>query len=860
MMFLRYIILLLLPLTCLNLSVLRAQNLPQMPSDPNVRTDVLPNGMRYYVAEVSGPKGMADFAVVGRRLHNKSQADSLDVYRSILVQLPRFKGLVPQSFFLSNGDAPDAEGYLRREENAISYNISNVRIGAKKEILDSALLVAVAMADCLSASDGDATGQKTSDVAVIVAGDINSSEVVEKLKTLSLFTAYGPSSSDAEYIWNGDIPSEYKSLDKKGISELNLVWRMPRTPKEYMGTTQPVIYNLMIGQMGLIAEKRLKDAFRKESLPYTQISYSHLSSAKTFSDEEFKLSVGVSAANVEKAAKIISRTLGNLDEFGVTPDEMRSAKREYLDVLTCPHDAQREEYVQRCIDSFLRSSSLSSAAQTASYFTAREINDSTEVRLLNTMLSSLLDSRKNLSFVCSGNKDPEVLRMIFEDNWNSGLASVEKISTPDTLMRLSCPYSLKQKLSRKDHFSGGTTWTFSNGMKVIYKKMETSGKLYWSMGFGDGYGSVSDLNQGEGAFFADYFQYCRVAGMRWNDFMGYLSDNGIKIDVEVDAAHTTLKGECSKDKLPLLMRSIRAIATETRPDDDEFEYYFKKQWLEIASSENEKGVIDSLMFPENRYTEFKMPGKLSRETKDKCRKFYEDLFSTMNLGLLVIVSDADGSVIRKELSRSLAAFPVGENSFSLPAVRSQPVSGWSTCVVEGDKDKIYMSLSILLSLTSVNAITANISGKLFQDMVAKEMAGCGMSLEADMSLTTMPNERFNITIALDRIDVAGLGADVHMREISDVLQCFRNSVDKVLSTEVTQEQLDVYKAWYKDKVARDVDDPCFWTSAILTRYIDGKDYLTGFDEKVDLVTTKGVEHIFNALATSSRVEYIIKKD
>ena len=41
-----------------------AQELPEMPADPSVKSGVLPNGTNYYVMANADTKGLADFALV----------------------------------------------------------------------------------------------------------------------------------------------------------------------------------------------------------------------------------------------------------------------------------------------------------------------------------------------------------------------------------------------------------------------------------------------------------------------------------------------------------------------------------------------------------------------------------------------------------------------------------------------------------------------------------------------------------------------------------------------------------------------------------------------------------------------------
>ena len=53
--------------------------------------------------------------------------------------------------------------------------------------------------------------------------------------------------------------------------------------------------------------------------------------------------------------------------------------------------------------------------------------------------------------------------------------------------------------------------------------------------------------------------------------------------------------------------------------------------------------------------------------------------------------------------------------------------------------------------------------------------------------------------------------------------------------------------------------PDYWVNAILFRYLDGKDFTTDYDEKVDEITPDAVKELLLKLNASSKVEYIIRK-
>jgi hypothetical protein len=60
-------------------------------------------------------------------------------------------------------------------------------------------------------------------------------------------------------------------------------------------------------------------------------------------------------------------------------------------------------------------------------------------------------------------------------------------------------------------------------------------------------------------------------------------------------------------------------------------------------------------------------------------------------------------------------------------------------------------------------------------------------------------------------------------------------------------------------VAEKKKTPEYWLQRISMRYLDGKDFTTGCDAKIDAVTAEKVKTLLSSLVDGSKVEYIISK-
>ena len=72
-------------------------------------------------------------------------------------------------------------------------------------------------------------------------------------------------------------------------------------------------------------------------------------------------------------------------------------------------------------------------------------------------------------------------------------------------------------------------------------------------------------------------------------------------------------------------------------------------------------------------------------------------------------------------------------------------------------------------------------------------------------------------------------------------------------------QVDACKKWLKHNHSVRSKGPDYWVDAILLRYLDGKDFTTGYDKRIDAVSVEDVRALLASLYEAGKVEYIIRK-
>lgn len=822
-----------------------AQDIPVLPDDPAVLKGVTPNGLSYYLVSNKSVIGAADFALVQR---NGSITDA----REALLSLPRVKSQSPQDFLLRHGSAPGRYGYVKASDDAVVFRMENISLTSGRAVLDSTLLMIMDIVDKAYAP---------ADQAVVVSGDIDAKAVADKLTSMSYMIPYVVPSPLLQF--GSDMSDEalfVTDADDSPYADISFTWKSQRLPREYMNTVQPAIFEKAVNVLGRVAVANVRRMLEQKGIPAAEVLYDHVCSGETPYDDSFTLNLIVRRQDAAEAFEVAAEVMASLDSEGAGIDEYMVAEAQALEIMEAAVDKGNEGYVDRCINAFLNNSSLASPEAILDFHTSRKIAPSVRQALFNDIAMALLDSAANLTVRCPG--DSISVRETFDSVWRAAAKAGQlpsEMNMADTLSFPGKQAKVKIKSVKKEHVSGGSIWLFSNGFKVIYKKM-ASDRMYYTLALSRGYNGISGLEPGEGAFMSDYLRTCRVAGLKGTVFMDILKREGIGMDVNVSMSNTMISGEAPEERMHLLLRSLLAVANERTRNDEAFGYYKESEYLRLRHAGEDfmrrKAVIDSLMCPDYRYSHYKTAGNMSAGFQDKADSFFEDVFSKTGDGALVLVGNMDEEKLKKILLEYVGGFRTADVAFRRPVIRYHPVSGWSTYTVEGDANSIDVSVSARMPVSADNYIAAHLATEVLERKLIEVLGDSGMHVSVSYNCRIYPEERFNLFISVSEASPDGFMAGMEAKTPIEVLGMVRSVLMDLHCMEVSEDVLKICKAQLKSEIATEMQDPRYWVDAIVLRYLDGKDLSTGYASKIDAVTPAKVQSVLKMLDDGSKIEYV----
>jgi len=844
--------------------MMHGQALPSLNASEEFNIGTLPNGMSYYLVTNSSHKGFADFALV------RNDDSSPESNKKALSSLPHFGNRAPWKFLSDNGIGYNGEsGYISHQPGAAVFSFCGVPT-YERSVTDSTLLMIF-----------DIAATSTKAQALVISGDFQVSVVKERMQLLSMMVPKLDGSLwDSGYIWTprDTITLRTSFNSTSDVSSINVVYSARRIPREGMNTPQALVTEAYAEILGSIVGKRVRESFAKEGLPLSDVRFRYLGSAQSSDDEHYMFSIFTSSHCTDEATRILSSILASLDKEGAGYEELSDAKQRLLSETRRKAAAPQSDnarYVERCLASYLYGASLAEESKAVELIGKRNLPKDRELGLFNGFAAALLDSSANLSIrydiPYTSDANAEEFLGTFRDTWGrtNRWEGNYKPKFGDTLSLFEPQGKVKLKAESEEPISGGKLWTFSNGIKVVYKKSSAAaGEFHYALMLRGGLSMVPNIRTGEGAFVSDMLELSSIAGLSGRDFVSMLETNGISMHESASVSDFRITGTAPGSKLSLLLRSLLSIADKRTPDPEAFEYYKSSERLRIdmeaLSPRNVNSLMDSIMRPDYLYLERKHTGNLRDDLPARAEQYFASLFDKVNDGVFVLVGDLEEEALKKELCRTLGGFRTRKQFARRPSISSRFASGSVTYTVEsasgvigGREIGVNIALSAPLQYNMENYMAFRIAVSAVRKALVSAIAPYGAYADLTSRIEVFPSERMFLYINCKPCRESGLPLGVSAADPLTLLDAVREVSLSVGETKLSASDLKAYKAELKNSFERELSDPKAIINNVIVRYSDGKDLVSGYKEAIDAVSEEKVREVLSSLSSGAEVEYVI---
>lgn len=796
-------------------AVVSAQNLPALPQDSKISKGTFPNGVNYYVASSDRTASTAGFALVIKN----SDSQPLDVLDT---PSRRLNGKTLRDFLKYNDIASDGCGYVTTSSDAVKIVLPEVQI-PNGTALDSLLLIVTDLTDrVLSMTDSE--GAKlfsNSDCAIIVAGDVNAKTVVEDLGAMQLMipASSAPKRETACPAAVGMLP-EYEDTPEG----LTVTYSFDRIPDALMGTIQYAMIRKMVGQMTAVLRDKMLRIAEAEGTAVPALKVRYISSGDSQSAERLSFHVHSDSTDSTGAKAALMRGLYDMSEGAISKDEAVLSTKTYLRSLQRRAESgsrSNNEYISLCTSSFLYGTPLSSYEQLLSFNSSRPINDTLEMKILRRFSSALTAKDTVLrSYMVRGKVDSAGKTAVAESP--ERFSTMLDVNLNDTLLLPSA--ADRKKFSAKvrtEPLSGGEMWTFSNGVRVIYKRMQTNGRMYWNVSLNGGYGMIPAMDEQKAEKIPALLKSnMRISGIPMDKFRYIAQCQDVRIYPEIDFSVMSIMGESSTSSIDLFMKSLLGIVNDSSFD-----------LTSVTDSTSALSVID----------------------------YMDSRFSRMNDGVIVVVGSEEPDALRNRILPYIKAM---RTSVALPPRRIPHESEVrrSSTVVNTDLDCMVTDMYADINLTAENYYASALAGMIVQKRLKSLLSDTGMNVDMYWKFSVRPSDCFRIKFYVERSEmpeavVTSCGETDSLR-ISESYNAARKFFDSFPDIKPSDSELAAFKKVLINNHKRMRNSPSYWRETLVRRYVDAKDFETKAEDKINAVTADKVQNILNQMASGARIETV----
>ena len=378
---------------------------------------------------------------------------------------------------------------------------------------------------------------------------------------------------------------------------------------------------------------------------------------------------------------------------------------------------------------------------------------------------------------------------------------------------------------------------FSNGIRVIFKQDKNAKDIAYTLMTRGGYGAITDLEYGQGAYVSDLLPLFKVRGMNGSAFRNMLALNGISMNAEVSLMDLSLRGYAPKNNLELLIQALLSVTLSAKADPVAYEYFCAQ-----PRQSSKEAVIDSLFRPDFVYTPYKYDVELSKDLMqralDQC---FSDRFSNIDDGVIVLTANLTETQVQTVLNKYLGAFKTNGQYVIYPHIQYQQRTGKATYVTRGNPE-VCCASSLFLSLSAESYLTLRLAEIIIQSAVRKAFKGNNVSLSS--SFEVYPYERYSLLVNVD-----GLSSSADAQKVwKTIEECAEEEYDK--------DDIKTFKSQLIGVISEEMSDNLAKANFAIGRYCGRKDFLTNYQSRLDKISPEQVMDILEAIVDASRVEYI----
>lgn len=514
--------------------------------------------------------------------------------------------------------------------------------------------------------------------AVVVVGDVDVAKVEQKIKDI-----FGSIPAPAQPTVKPIIPIPDNDTPKVGIitdaeasySSIEILWRIEPTPMQYRATDANLVNEILKDIVRLVMMERFGDITSTPEAPFLQASLS-IGSLCNSSDAVFGTVMFKDGESLP-AFKAFMLEVEKLKRYGFTEGEIERAKTKIIGALeksaAAADSRKNDELVPPILNSFFHG--------------VYNLDPATELQLTQLVLTQLsaqlpmvikammpqLIGEKNCVIISNaperdGLVQPteEQLLQILADVKNAEIAPNVEETSDEPLLDAALLKGAKSSQA-KAGTHGSSTWTLSNGVKVVVLKTDyKKDQIMLDLAMDGGRTLIKDdeLYSFDENIMALYGQNRGVAGFSGTQLKKMLAGKNVKCSPYISTLRHGISAETTPKDLETAMQLLYLNMASPRFDDNEYRIGITQLNAMLPNLEKQpmfkfQTTLKKVLYGDNPRQFVISPDVVAKANISTYEKVYRRLFDGVNGATLYVVGNVDADLIRPLVEKYIGSIEKG---------------------------------------------------------------------------------------------------------------------------------------------------------------------------------------------------------
>lgn len=690
---------------------------------------------------------------------------------------------------------------------------------------------------------------------LVIVGDVNPDEIEQKIK--DMFADIAPAAADAakrEVIPVPDNDEPLVSIQKdkeQTVAYAILMFKNEATPREFKDKVPYLMVKYLMGAVSGMFAERLHELSQKPDCPFMQAGVDFDEYLVAKSKESVNASIVMKDGQYLQAIAAIYRELLRAKRGGFTEAEYERYRQEYLSRLDAQFEArdkvQNTRYVNEYVRHFLDNEPVPGIEWM--HQNMKQVIPMLPLEAVNQAFPQLISDKNRAIALFMPEKEglqyptkEEILKTLAEVDAEEIEVFKEEINNDPLVPELKSKAKVK---SIKDDIFGSKMITLSNGIKIRVKQTDYSPNQI----------SMKAVSWGGSSLYSNDEYLCSGnAGMvslgGWGTFTASQLNkklSGIQASVNPTVADRTesLNGSCVKKDFETLLQLTYLCFTAPHRDDDAYQStmarlqdILKNQDLDPQTALSDS--IASILYNNNVRAKRMRSEDVGKISYDRILEIYKERFANAADFDFYFVGDLNVDSVAPLLEKYLGALPVSKKTEKDKVIDRRLTKGERTCIFEKEQDTPNATVNFVYHAP----LKDNMRNDILVDMLEQAMSmlytetvredeGGAYGVPVSASLSEYPEEiavvQIQLPTAPDKLD--------------RMMQVVYDGVEKVCNEGPSEDYLQKIKEYMVRSHAENLKKNGYWMNQMvnLTRF--NTDYVTGYDEAVQGVTTADIKEL-----------------